>query len=128
MKPLSHNYPQWEHDRDRGEDVLAWGGHMRIVRNRKRARRLKRRGVPLMHLGYGDGTAAQQVRSPKGNLVGFGPWAWFETFEGRAARMQVRHERAQARFAKRNPPPTFTQEQIEAGCRMAIANYLRATS
>jgi hypothetical protein len=111
VKALQFNYPKWSvDDSDDAPDRelrLVWEGHMRVVRNRKRARRLKRRGVPLLHIGIGDGTPAQQQRKPSGALEAFGPWAWFETFENREARMQARHERAQARFIKRNPlPPT----------------------
>lgn len=81
MRALQHAYPQWEPPEDdptaMPEDFReVWCGKMRIV-HRQRARKLRRRGVPLMHLGYGDGTTAQQERSPKGNLVPFGPWAWF---------------------------------------------------
>lgn len=53
-KALEHTYPQWEPPED---DPSApqedWRevqrGRMRIVRNRKRAAQLRRRGVPLWH-------------------------------------------------------------------------------
>lgn len=50
--PLLHTYPQFEPPEDDPsapvEDYReVWRGSMRIVRNRKRARLLKRRGVPM---------------------------------------------------------------------------------
>lgn len=50
--PLQHNYPQWEPPQDEpwaSQEywLHVWPGRMRIVRNRKRARLLKRRGVPM---------------------------------------------------------------------------------
>ena len=49
---LQHTYPQWEPPEDEPiapiEDYReTWIGDMRIVRSRKRARLLKRRGVPM---------------------------------------------------------------------------------
>jgi hypothetical protein len=54
-KALAHAYPQWQPpDDDPGaptEDYReVWIGRMRIVRNRRRIRKLKRRGVPMMDL------------------------------------------------------------------------------
>lgn len=47
-KRLIHVYPQWEsYD---GEDREIWSGKMRIVRNRRRIRKLHKRGVPMMDL------------------------------------------------------------------------------
>lgn len=52
---LVHSYPQWEPPENDPtasiEDyVETWRGKMRIVRSRKRARVLRRRGVPLWDL------------------------------------------------------------------------------
>jgi len=47
---LVHNYPFWDQDEHSGEDREVWTGSMRIVRNRRRARKLKKRGVPMMDL------------------------------------------------------------------------------
>jgi hypothetical protein len=102
MKALTHVSPVWAYDHDADTERYIWGGHMRVVRSRKRMRRLKRRGVPMLHLGYGDGTPAQQTPTGRG-LVAFGPWGWFESFETRDKRMLARQERAQVRFLKRNP-------------------------
>lgn len=48
--PLVHNYPTWETPEDDpgGEAREVWYGKARIVRNRRRRRKLQRRGVPLM--------------------------------------------------------------------------------
>ena len=48
-KPLQHSYPQWETPEDdpAGEPREVWHGRMRIV-GRQRARKLRRRGVPIM--------------------------------------------------------------------------------
>lgn len=50
--PLQHTYPQWEPpEDDPSAPAEEWRetqrGRMRIVRNRKRVRLLKRRGVPM---------------------------------------------------------------------------------
>lgn len=97
MKALTHVNPVWAYDHGADTERYIWGGQMRVVRSRKRMRRLKRRGVPMMHMG-----ADQQPRSHEG-LRAFGPWAWFESFESRDKRMLARQERAHARFLKRNP-------------------------
>lgn len=102
MKALQHNSPQWVYDHERNEDVLTWSGHMRVVRSRKRMRRLKRRGVPMVHTGRGDGTLGQQPTHPDGSRKAFGPWAWFESFATRDRRLLIRQERAYARFVKRH--------------------------
>lgn len=52
---LVHSYPQWEPPENNPtapiEDyVETWRGKMRIVRSRKRALVLRRRGVPLWDL------------------------------------------------------------------------------
>lgn len=52
---LIHAYPQWEPPEDepsapQEEWRQVWTGRMRIVRNRRRIRKLKRRGVPMMDL------------------------------------------------------------------------------
>jgi hypothetical protein len=52
---LVHTYPQWEPPEDEPsapvEDYReVWTGQMRIVRNRRRIRKLQRRGVPMMDL------------------------------------------------------------------------------
>ena len=49
--PLQHVYPQWETPGDDpyGDERQVWRGEMRIV-HAKRARKLRRRGVPLMNL------------------------------------------------------------------------------
>lgn len=49
---LEHTYPQWEPPQDDpSAPAEEWSevqrGRMRIVRNRKRVRLLKRRGVPM---------------------------------------------------------------------------------
>lgn len=53
--PLLHSYPQFEHPEDEPYAPVeewreVWRGQMRIVRNRRRIRKLKSRGVPLMDL------------------------------------------------------------------------------
>lgn len=70
--PLTHSYPQWEPpDSDpyapAEEYVQTWTGRMRIVRNRRRMRKLKRRGVPLMDFVSTVGTGSDHVTA----------WAWF---------------------------------------------------
>ncbi|HKU17449.1 MAG TPA: hypothetical protein VJQ52_23855 [Steroidobacteraceae bacterium] len=52
---LVHNHPQWEPPEDEPfvpiEDYReVWRGSMRIVRSRRRARTLQRRGVPMWDL------------------------------------------------------------------------------
>lgn len=52
---LQHSYPQWEPPETDPYAPIeeyreVWCGRMRIVRNRKRARKLKRRGVPMWDL------------------------------------------------------------------------------
>lgn len=106
-RALQHAYPYVEADENEGGATydmdtarLVYQGQLRIVRSRKRMRTLKRRGVPMMHLGYGDGTSQQQERSPLGNLVRQGPWAWFETDESAITR---RFDRALTRHVRRRP-------------------------
>jgi hypothetical protein len=52
---LLHSYPQWEPPEDDPSAPLedyreVWRGKMRIVRSRRRARMLMRRGVPMLDL------------------------------------------------------------------------------
>lgn len=61
-RALTHTYPEYAPpwgDSMAPEDewMETWTGAMRIVRNPKRARTLRRRGVPLMRISEG--------------------WAWF---------------------------------------------------
>lgn len=79
---LQHTYPEWDGPpRDPDDGYPVWPGVMRIVRSRRRMRALRRRGVPMMHLGYGDGTPAQQPVGPgiygPGTRTAQGPWAWY---------------------------------------------------
>lgn len=90
LRALAHACPEWICEDEGDTARLVYTGQMRIVRSRKRMQLLKRRGVPMMHLGYGDGTSAQQERSPLGNLVRQGPWAWFEPTESYSARRSQR--------------------------------------
>lgn len=70
---LVHNYPFPDLD-DAGNDREVWTGSMRIVRNRRRMRLLKRRGVPLMDLRVRDrATGAYIACEDKSAHV----WAWF---------------------------------------------------
>lgn len=48
MKALQHSLPYWGTDSD-GEERYLWPGFMRSV-SAKRARKLRKRGVPLMSL------------------------------------------------------------------------------
>ena len=53
--PLVHAYPQWEPPENepsapQEEWSQIWTGQMRVVRNRRRIRKLQRRGVPMMDL------------------------------------------------------------------------------
>ena len=67
---LQHAYPQWlpPDDEPWGEPREVWVGNMRIVHAR-RARRLRRRGVPLMDL---------RPKTSKGyNAAGRASYAWF---------------------------------------------------
>lgn len=66
---LQHAYQQWEPPEDEPSAPIddyreAWTGQMHIVRNPKRARLLRHRGVPLMDTGE---------RTKTGKVV----WAWF---------------------------------------------------
>lgn len=56
MHPLQHSYPVWEWpDDDPGGDLReVWCGNMRIVRNRRRARLLRKRGVPMLTVKPGE--------------------------------------------------------------------------
>ena len=107
MKALQHIYPRWEHDPDRGEDVLTWGGHMRLV-SAKRARKLRKRGVPLMPthavqiIEVGKGRQRHAPVRPGSPGKRGARYAWFEDFDARRGRIQARRERAAARFIKRN--------------------------
>lgn len=70
--PLQHSYPQWEAPEDDPsapeEDLRqVWRGRMRIVRNRRRMRKLRKRGVPLMDLRACN---ADGYHGPH-------EWAWF---------------------------------------------------
>lgn len=54
--PLLHVYPQWrapfsDPTAPPEDFVQTWDGSMRLVRNPKRARLLRRRGVPLLDTG-----------------------------------------------------------------------------
>lgn len=68
--PLIDVLPSWETD-EHGEDREVWYGHMRIVRNRKRMRKLKRRGVLFMDL------RAKTGRKHPDGYEGPRAWAWF---------------------------------------------------
>lgn len=46
-KALDYECPRWEWDPDRQEDIYVWHGRPRFV-SAKRARKLRKRGVPLM--------------------------------------------------------------------------------
>lgn len=71
---LGHAYPEWVDDpSEQPHEVFV--GRMRIVHT-QRARKLRKRGVPLM-------------------LIGRGQYAWFETHESYDARVLVRRVRAQ---------------------------------
>lgn len=66
---LVHAFPQWLPPEDEPGAPLddyreVWTGRMRLVCNRRRARLLRRRGVPLMDTGE---------RTKTGRKV----WAWF---------------------------------------------------
>lgn len=90
MKALEHEYPRWEGDeRDpsSGDAVYVWPGKPRFV-SAKRARKLRKRGVPLMpchrvhDCGGGEHrpgefypTSGQRAR-----------YCWFETEAGYEAR------------------------------------------
>lgn len=67
---LQHTYPQWlpPHDDERAPEEEwreTWIGRMRLVRNPRRARQLRDRGVPLMDTG--------ERTQKKGHTV----FAWF---------------------------------------------------
>lgn len=68
--PLQHVYPQWEPPEDDPLDELreVWRGKMRIV-HAKRARKLRRRGVPLMDL--------RPMTEAGYNAAGRAKYAWF---------------------------------------------------
>jgi hypothetical protein len=68
--PLRDVYPVWETD-EHGDEREVWYGNMRIVRNRKRMRKLKRRGVMFMDLRAKTGN-----KHPDG-FEGPRAWAWF---------------------------------------------------
>lgn len=71
---LGHAFPQWI-DEPGVQPHEVFVGRMRIVHT-QRARKLRKRGVPLM-------------------LIGRGEYAWFETHESFEARERVRLIRAQ---------------------------------
>ena len=50
QQPLRHAYPSWETPEGEPYEELheVWRGNMRIVRNKRRAKRLQRRGVPML--------------------------------------------------------------------------------
>lgn len=76
--PLQHVYPQWEPPEDdpNGELRHVWRGKLRVV-HAQRARKLRRRGVPLMdlrprmHKGCGTG------RGAAAGYEGRAEYAWF---------------------------------------------------
>ena len=79
---LVHSYPEWERD-DSGEERLMWVGRLRIVSPR-RARKLRKRGVPLMPLHVVDGEG--RPRTPNGRAR----YGWFETHDGYEERKRTR--------------------------------------
>src|ERR1700742_1010762 len=98
-KRLQHTYPTWEPD-DSGEGREVWAGRMHIV-SPKRARVLRKRGVPLMPLHavvlfdvLGQENGYQRARP---TTPGNGPgkqsarYAWFEPTADYEAR---KHRRA----------------------------------
>lgn len=81
--PLVDVLPSWETD-EFGDDREVWNGAMRIVRNRKRMRKLKRRGVLFMDL-----RAKQGNKHPDG-YEGPRAWAWFtQDLHSEAARRDL---------------------------------------
>ena len=72
-RALSHAYPRWEPPEDDpyGDPCEVWVGRMRIVSPR-RARTLRRRGVPLLPLHVVDEHG--RPRTPDGRAR----YAWFE--------------------------------------------------
>jgi|SRR5579859_7578509 len=99
-KALQHEYPRWESDdRDPTQDVHVWPGRIRIVHG-QRARKLRKRGVPLMplhkvytvetnrfdrRLGYSTYIKRIEPTTPNGRAR----YAWFEpelAFENRKTR------------------------------------------
>jgi hypothetical protein len=88
-KALQHNYPGWQDDPhaedSNGEPREVWFGVMRVV-SAKRARKLRKRGVPLMplHAVYLNPCDAERGQSRAPLTPGNGPgkrsarYAWFE--------------------------------------------------
>lgn len=83
--PLKDVYPVWETD-EFGDDREVWHGRMRIVRNRKRMRKLKRRGVMFMDLRAKTGN-----KHPDG-YEGPRAWAWFTPHPADLAHRELMHE------------------------------------
>jgi hypothetical protein len=83
--PLIDVLPSWETD-EFGDDREVWHGRMRIVRNRKRMRKLKRRGVMFMDLRAKTGN-----KHPDG-YEGPRAWAWFTPHPADLAHRELMHE------------------------------------
>jgi hypothetical protein len=94
---LRHNYPGWQDDPhaedSNGESREVWFGAMRVV-GAKRARKLRKRGVPLMplHAVYLNPCDAERGQSRAPLTPGNGPgkrsarYAWFECKDDAEAR------------------------------------------
>lgn len=102
-KALQHNYPGWQDDPhaedSNGESREVWFGAMRVV-SAKRARKLRKRGVPLMPLhavrdmrdgfeGSRSSTRGFEPTTPNGRAR----YAWFECKDDAEARLQRRRLR-----------------------------------
>lgn len=130
--PLQHSYPRWVVDREEFGDTdprEVWAGKMRIVRSRKRMRKLKRRGVPMMHLGYGSGfdlPGKYAFDRETGRRLPRGPWAWFETeasYEGRKLAKRFLQE-----LSKVRGPIHYNEDSISLLERAAFAALARTTT
>lgn len=127
LHALTHEYPTLEADENEGGvsyDVdsmrLVYRGLMRVVRSRKRMRLLRRRGVPMMHLGVGDGVRVDLTQMDERGLKARGPWAWFEVESAYALRYAMQLVKRRTR-ALQDPDftdiPAHVQDALQAyGC------------
>lgn len=121
MRALQHEYPRWERDGDTGDERYVWPGLIRFV-SAQRARKLRKRGVPLLPMhavldrSGGEHRRGQfEPTTPNGRAR----YAWFvdpDTAHGRALaiRRERRHYFRQHGVPMQAPPLGFHNLPREA--------------
>lgn len=106
---LQHEYPRWETDPDTREDRFVWPGMPRFV-SAKRARKLRKRGVPLMachavHDAEVEGRYGLERRPLTPGAPGKhnARYCWFETEANYSARRLVKLLRGRAKSLRTLP-------------------------